>query len=309
MPRGERNEPDIYFGRPGALVQLPWPKGDVESPFDRLTHDFVTGAGQHQVAQLLGGSRLYTLSWNALHVDNYRKIEQYYLGAMGVGPWCIIDPSRPNLLMPNQAAATAVWNTTRDWSVSAADHGKLESNLSTAHIYRTGSPRSLRWYFNVAATAFPVLTLTTPYRSWPGMPVKGGLSYAFSARVKPDGVVDTSITVAAKIRWLDSAGVLIGAEVSGGDIAVGAWTRLSCIAVAPANAAYAVPRLVCTGSSIITGSSLYVDEPLMEQDTVVNDWAPGTGVRPVEILSLTDSTPFATRARLKPVMTLRELAQ
>lgn len=307
MVRAERNQPDIYFGRPGYLVQLPWPRGDVDSPFDRLTHDFVTGAGQHQVAQLLGGSRLYTLNWEALHVDNYRKIEQYYLGHMGVGPWCIIDPSRPNLLMPNQSATTAVWNTTRDFYV-ALNNGVLSSNSDATYIHRTGSTRSLRWLFSGTLVTFPGLYLSSPYRGWFGIPVQTGLSYVFSGWIRSRDDVGT-IALSPKINWKDAAGVSLSIS-SPADYNIGAaWTRISVTGVAPANAAYAEPLIGTTASSITSGASLYLDELMLEQDTVLNDWAPGTGVRPVQILNLTDSTPFAARFRQKPVMTLRELAQ
>jgi hypothetical protein len=63
-----------------------------------------------------------------------------------------------------------------------------------------------------------------------------------------------------------------------------------------------------TGSTVTVNGSIYIDEPMLEQDTVLNDWAPGTGLRPVEILSLTDSVPFNARFRQGASMVLRELA-
>jgi hypothetical protein len=42
---------------------------------------------------------------------------------------------------------------------------------------------------------------------------------------------------------------------------------------------------------------------------VVNDWAPGTGIRPVEIVSLTEPVTFATRFRESIQMVLREVAR
>lgn len=86
------------------------------------------------------------------------------------------------------------------------------------------------------------------------------------------------------------------------------WTRLSVVGVAPVGAAYLQPLFVALGSTITTGASIYIDEPLLEQDTVVNDWSPGTGVRPVEILGLPEVVPFASRFRTGLVMSVRELA-
>lgn len=306
--RADRNEPKVYFGRPGALLQLPWPKGDLGKSYDRLTYDFLTGSGQHLVSSMTAGSREYLVSWNALHLDNYRLVEQFWTGMMGAGPWVFIDPSMPNLLLPNQAATTHVYNDPRHWKTStgAANMGTLTSNANLSKVHRFGARRNLYWSFPVAAATTPVLALTTTYRNWWGIPVVPGLSYAWSLWTTPDGVVDTSVTMAAKINWLDATGAILSTTTSA-DTPVTAWTRLSAVGVAPVGAVYASPVLSATGSTIITGGGVYIDEALMEQDTVVNDWAPGTGVRPVEIVNLADNVPFAARFRKGLAMTLREL--
>jgi hypothetical protein len=306
--RIERQVPSVYFGRPGALITLPWPGGDMDAGYDRLVYDFMTGAGQHMVSSLSGGSRSYTVNWNALHVDNYKLVEQYWTGVMGQGPWVFIDPSTRNMLRGNQASATSVYNDTRQFSTSATDNGTLQSNGTAALIHRTGAPKNLRWMFNITPATSPTLSMTYPYRSWWGFPVVPGLSYAFSSWVRPDGTVDSAITCEARVQWVDAAGVNIS-DLAGGAVAtVPVWNRVSAVGVAPAGAAYAQPRWVATGSTITVGASLYVDEPMFEQDTIVNDWAPGTGIRPVEIVSLVESVPFSVRMRAAITMGLRELA-
>jgi hypothetical protein len=307
MVRADRNYPSVYFGRPGSLVTLPYPRGDMDKGFERLNYDFTTGTGQHVVSTMVGGSRPYTLAWNALHVDNYALLEQYWTGMMGQGPWAFVDPSTTNMLLPNQASATNLFGDTRHFSINFL--GALSSNTNTAHIHRTGATRSLRWLFASAPGAsFPVITLAAPYRSWYGFPVVPGLPYQWSGWLKPDGTVETSITVALKLQWVGPTGTQLS-EISGGDVVTTAWTRHMCGGVAPPGAAYARLVVVVTGSSVLAGGSLYLDELLLEQDTVVNNWAPGTGSpRPVEILSLPDTVPFNTRFRKGVTMTLRELA-
>ena len=135
-----------------------------------------------------------------------------------------------------------------------------------------------------------------------------GLSYTWSAWCRPDNVVDSSITLAVKLKWIDASGVQIGSDISGGDIVMTGWTRLSLIGVAPAGAAYAQPIFVATGSTITTGGSIYIDEPMLEQDTVLNDWAPGTGLRPIEIIGFPDTVPFDARFRTSLTISVRELA-
>lgn len=276
--------------------------------FDRMTSDFMTGSGQHMVSSMIGGSRSYTVNWNALHVDTYARIEQYWSGMNGPGPYVFIDPSAPNLLPPNVASATGHRLDTTHWVTSGGANGIVSSNATAAHIHRAGAVRSLRWQWSVAAGTFPVLQVSPLYRSWWGQPVAPSIPYAFSSWVKPDGTVDTSITVAVKLEWLDAAGTAIGSQISSGDIPVTAWQRLSVSGTSPSNAAYVKPLWVVTGSTVTTGASLYIDEPLLEQDSVVNDWAPGTGIRPVEILDLNDHVPFAARFRQGLSLSLKELA-
>lgn len=304
MARSDKNYPDLYFGRPGQLVKLPYPRGDMARSYEKLSADFLTGAGQHLVSTLLGGSRSYAINWNALHVDTYSKLEQYWTGQMGPGPWALIDPSATNLLGANQASATNVWRDPRDWLTYA---GVVQSNLTAAFIHRTGATRSLRWFFNTAAPTTAILEPTAPYRSWIGIPVAPGLPYTWSCWMRADGVVDTSITAFLSLQWHDATGASLS-TLDGTPVAVTGWAQKTLTQVAPIGAAYLRPVIVAQGATVTTGGSLYIDEPLLEQDTVTNTWAPGTGVRPVEILGLDDTVPFAARFRKGVTMSLRELA-
>jgi hypothetical protein len=291
-------------------VTMPYPSGGIDRGYDRRTADFLTGAGQHQVSQMVLGSRLYSIAWAALHMDNYRLIQQYWEGHMGVGPWALIDPSAGNILLQNQSSATSTWNDARYWATStgAANMGALSSNSTATFIHRTGAPRSLRWLFPVTAATNPILGFTFPYRTWFGFPVVAGLSYTWSAWCRPDNIVDSSITMAVKFRWMDASGAQVGADVSGGDTVMTGWTRLSVIGLAPVGAAYLQPIFVAVGATITNGASIYIDEPMVEQDTVLNDWVGGTGARPVEILGIPEVVPFAARMRTGLTMTVRELA-
>lgn len=306
--RSDRNYPSLYFGRPGSLITMPYPRGDMDRSYERPTFDFATGSGQHMVSSLVGGSRPYTVSWEALHVDTYKRVEQYWTGMMGTGPWVFIDPSMTNMLRPNQSSAGNAYYDTRHWVTAGGSGGTLATNSNATHIHRPGATRSMQWLFGVAAAGSPELSFTYPYRSWFGFPVVPTLSYAWSAWLKPDGVVDASITLQMKMQWVDAAGASIS-DIGDTATAVTAWTQRSLVGVAPAGAAFVRPRVVATSGTITTGGSVYIDEPMLEQDTVVNDWAPGTGLRPVEILGFNEPVPFAARFRKSLALTLRELAQ
>jgi hypothetical protein len=106
---------------------------------------------------------------------------------------------------------------------------------------------------------------------------------------------------------LDAAGSQIS-ESSGTVTALTTFTQLSCLATAPAGTFYALPIVNVDGTTVTTGASLYIDELLFEQDSVVNAWAPGTGVRAVEILGLSDTAAFDVRMRRECTLALQELA-
>jgi hypothetical protein len=135
-----------------------------------------------------------------------------------------------------------------------------------------------------------------------------GLSYAFSAWVKSVRGGGGASGVNLRVTWYNAAGGVVS-TLNGSQAFVIGWGKITALGVAPAGAAYAGLSVVLDGSSIANGDSLYLDEFLFEQDTVMNDWAPGTGVRPVQIMGFTDYIPFASRFRTKAVLNLRELAQ
>lgn len=310
MVRLDRNYPAIWFGEPGKLQSFPYPRGGIEKPYERQTFDFVTGSGAHQVSSLMTGSRPITLTWNALHVDNYAKLEQYRTGMNGGGPWVLIDPSQLNLLPANVGASMAVFNDDTGFLSALGDQGTPQINADSTLIHRPTGARSIRWRFTVTAGSTPTLGVVPQYRSWPGHPVVPGLSYAWSSWMRPDGVVDSAITASMKLEWLNAAGGSISTSSSSNTALTTAWNRVSVIATAPSNAAYVKPTWVADGSTVTVLSSIYIDEPLLEQDNVVNDWAPSTGIKPVEVISLPDVVPnFASRFRQGVVLQLRELAR
>lgn len=307
--RSQRQVPTLYFGKPGKLVSLPWPNNGMDRPYERLTYDFVTGSGNHQVSSLTAGSRPYTINWEALHQDTFTKLEQYRIGANGPGPWVLIDPSAPNLLPPNIGSATGLYSNATQMEQIGGTNGTQGSNTLAQYVHRTTGYRSMRWRFlETPIVTNPVFGIDPMYRSWFGQPVVAGLPYAFSSWVTVDGIVETNATVSMQLIWLDAAGATLSTS-SGGGTAITAWTKLSVIATAPANAAYVKPVWVATGSTLVLNSIIYIDEPLLEQDSVVNDWAPSTGIRPVEIVGLTEAVPFEARFRTPVSMTLRELSR
>lgn len=316
MARAFRQVPNVYLGRPGALVTLPWPVGEIGRDYTRLLYDFISGTGQHVVQTYPMGARTKVVNWNALHVDNFNLLAQYWEGGMGSGPWAFIDPSVNNLLLPNQASATNTLYDTTGWKTAnnLASEGSLFSNSDATFIHRTGATRSLRWQFPITLSVRPTLVPVIPYRNWLGIPVVAGLPYTYSLWVRADGIIDSAIGTRIRIRWTDGAGATVGTDADSPvapayTTVTGTWQKFTCTGTAPAGAFWGTPGLVVDDTTITLGGSLYVDEPLFEQDSVANAWAPGAGLRAVEILSLTDTAPFETRMRRAATMTLQELVE
>lgn len=310
MPRSQRQVPSVYFGRPGKLVTLPWPQGGIERGADRQTYDFLTGSGLHQISRLAVASRAYQLTWNALHQDTLTLLEQHNLGANGPGPWAFIDPSAPNILPANVAAATGMTLDATDLYTDGVTYGVVGSNSTATFIHRTTGNRSIRWLFSDPTVhGNPILRVRPQFRNWAGIPVVPGLSYAFSSWLRVDGTVETSATINVRIRWLDAAGAELSNVASGAAAITSTWVRRSVIGTAPAGAVYADPVWSMDGTTMVSGGALYIDEPMLEQDSVVNDWAPGTGIRPVEITSLPETVPFEARFRTNVQMGFRELSK
>jgi hypothetical protein len=310
MARADRNMPPVYFGQPGrTLVQLPWPRDGIDRPYERPTFDFLTGAGNHQVSVLSTGARAFSLAWKALHSDTFDKLNQYRLGMNGPGPWFLHDPSTTNLLPANVSAATALLNTATDFISLGGTSGVPGSNSMLSFVHRAQGTRSIRWRFTSTPITAPVLGIQSLYRSWPGHPCVPGLSYTFSSWCTVDGVVETSVPIRLKIGWYTAANTLIGTADSGATTVTG-WVRPYVTAAAPSNAAYMVPYWELDGTAMAVNGIVYIDEPMLEQDAVVNDWSPGTGIKPLEVIGLTEQTSsFAARFRQGVAMQLRELAR
>lgn len=310
--RAFRQVPNIYFGQPGKQLQtLPWPSGGIDKPYERQTFDFLTGSGLHQVSSLSVGSRQYSVNWDSMHIDTFSMLSQYRIGTNGPGPFVLIDPSAENLLPANVSAPTGVTSLPNPDFIlptGGAGQGSLGQSVDPTKIHRASGWASLRWVFNSAPDATCILAPAPQFRNWYGHPVVAGLPYTFSSWVTVDGTVETNATVSVRLGWLDKDGVQLS-ESNGGATAITTWTRLSVIATAPAGAVYAVPRWVLDGTTMAVGGALFIDEALWEQDNVLNNWAPGSGIRPVEIVGLGESVPFEARFRTNVQMTLRELAK
>lgn len=307
MPRSVKVDPPVFFGLPGQYVEVPWPKSGMTAGPDRQTFDFVTGSGSHRVSNLIGTSRAYSLNWIALHQSTFDLLNQFAVGQNGPGPYVLIDPSRPNLLTGNQSAACSLWYAGNDFKPS---FGSVAANRVTTYIKRQFAPRSAAWTPAVTGSGTATLDFPTLYSGWAGIPIVPEKHYCWQFWGINDAA-NTGVHYWAQVKWLSSTGAVLRTDV-GTTFTGAAWNYATLGGpitpmLAPANAAYALPELACNIADLTSTSVLYLDVPVFEQADHFNDWAPGTGVLPVQILGLNEDMSFDALFRVSPTLTLREI--
>jgi hypothetical protein len=278
------NRSGIYFGKPGSLVALYDPRGGIRGTRARPTGRFQPGDGGASSERRLNGARQYTLGYESLSRADFHTLLQYDQGHMGTGPWVLIDPGQRNMLMVNQSSTTSLANEALNFSIA----GSGWSLASEATTVRRG-PRSLRMLSTYAGVNGTV-TLDSPYRGWPGIPVVDR-AHVFSMYIR--SALDNAVTVTATVTWLDANGADLGGAASNAGVAAsGAWTALSATADPPATVAFARLSVTVTGSTMNAGASVYLDEMQFEEGSTAGAWSPGTGVFPVVIQELDDNWPW-----------------
>lgn len=274
----------IYFGRPGSLITIPWPRGGIQSTRERQVDVFNLDSGGVRTGKLLGGKRTYRLAYNSLDYTTFALLEAFDQGHQGPGPFVLLDPGRRNTLTPNQSAATSETNGTDNYTV-AGTGGSISSSSTTGTFSR--GPRSLKWSFTITTPATATLTLDSPSPDWYGVPV-AIRPYIFSFKALGAGS-DAIVTLTAQILWLDITGATLS-TTSGSGVATNAatFTTYTVTATAPANTAFALCRVSATGSTVSNGTILYLDELQFEEGAAATAWTPGTGILPLEVISLDD---------------------
>jgi hypothetical protein len=273
----------VYIGRPGSLVALRSPRKGLLAQVTRASRARDTLGGGRTVDYAPRVLRTWQLNWSALTHEDQSTLMSFFAGHNGPGPWVLLDGAERNLLTVNQSSATSAFNDTSGFSASGAG----VTLASTATTFDRG-PRSLAW--NIPTGVTSTLTVGAPNASWPGIPVVAGQAYRFQARVKGGGA-DGTVDLTPLIRWLDVAGadlsVVNGTLVT---TSTGAFSDLVVAStVAPAGAAYALPRVQTTGASVTASATVWIDKPMLSMPTARDPgtvWTAGLGVARVSIPNL-----------------------
>lgn len=293
-------DPAIYFGRAGSLAKLYDPTGGLLSTREIGTNTFLTGSGGARVERALNGTRQFVLSYGALGKKNFDFLDQFRQGHMGTGPFVFLDPGRRNLLTVNQSASTSATNDTRDFTVSGTG-GSITSDATLT----TPFPRTLKWSFATSTPATASLLLDKPSSVWPGVPIVNR-PYTFWCMVI-GGPVNFQLT----LKWMDLAGATISTSTSSMFTSSATnWLMVSLRALTvPATAQWVQAGIAPDVSTIAAGESLFFTSFMLHEGSVADDaWSPGTGVYPVQVVTLPERQGFAEPSMLvSPTLVLQEV--
>jgi hypothetical protein len=292
----------IYFGRPGQLRRLYDPVGGMLATRQLGTTVFPTGSGGARVQRALDATRQYSLNYGALGRQTFDWLDSFKEGHFGTGPFVLLDPGRRNVLMTNQASCTSASNDTRGFTVSGTG-----GTLSSVASLSTPFPRVLAWNFATTTPASASLVLDKPSSVWPGIPV-WPRPYTFWVMVLGGGgTVDFQL----RLEWLALDGtVLSTVNSSTFTTSLSIWQMVMLRAsTPPANTCWVRASVNPTVATIAAGDIIYMSSFMLNEGTDPdNQWAPGTGVFPVQVLSIPEQYGFGQPDMLvSPTLVLQEV--
>jgi hypothetical protein len=170
-------------------------------------------------------------------------VNAYVSGQNGQGPFVFLDPSRPNLLTPNQAGSGGFSNDASDFGVPIVlglNNGLLD--VTSLVLGRMGSSRSIVWNPSDSAGRYgdnSTLQLNGGYSNWLsgfGIPCIPGQTYTFSGLLNTDVF---TFAVGANIQFTDFTGNVLATTSASTSISPTAgWLPFAVTATAPPNAVF-----------------------------------------------------------------------
>jgi hypothetical protein len=291
----------VYFGRAGQIRKLVDPTGGMLATRDIGTTIFPTGSGGARVQRALYGTRQYSLNYGVLGRANFDWLDTFQQGHMGTGPFVLLDPGRRNALTVNQSAATSATNGTEGFTVSGSG-GTISSDATLA----VALPKTLKWSFATSTPATALLLLNKPSSAWPGIPIMPARPYTFWFMAQ-GGPIDLQ----AQVVWYDLGGAVLTTSASSTvttSTTVPAKVRVT-IASPPSSAVWATVQIAPMVATIASGESLFLWNFMLNEGSAPDtNWAPGTGVFPVQLIGMPEKYGFAEPGMLvSPTLLLQEV--
>lgn len=271
----------MWFGRPGALVELPDPQeidGKVNIAMDSTREStlHVSAAGgatvQHSYIQPL---RSWTLPYTLMSEYELGLIRAYHKGRNGKGPWVMLLGIETNHLSANQATATDQFGDTTGFSATAGD-------LSSTSLYSIQGSRSLLWQTPASPVADSYISLSW-HGSTYGYPCVPGKELTFSLQTSGS---TASQVIRPALAFFDATGAALSTTLgplSNTSASLSVYKPTFTTAIVPSGGVYVQPRLIVT--SPVASASITLDELQLQdgQDNTV--W---TDPSPIPLVSITN---------------------
>jgi hypothetical protein len=112
------------------------------------------------------------------------------------------------------------------------------------------------------------------------------------------------------MQYLSSTGSVLGTGTGNATVAVsGSWTQATVSGTPTTGSAFLNCSIAGSGASIASGEAVFLDQFMLNEGSAADSsWSPGTGVIPVQVLSIADTQPwFYPDFRAGPGLTLQEV--
>lgn len=111
----------LYLGQPGNMQKLPIPDAGYTAPISRGEVDHALASGGNTVTRRRYMKRAYGFAWSAALPEVGDLLTSFYGGAMGLGPYRLVDPSVRNHLDFDTANMGAALAANSSWSAPSGD--------------------------------------------------------------------------------------------------------------------------------------------------------------------------------------------
>lgn len=240
----------FYLGTPGAMQKLRMPDSGYSSNASRAEVVQTLLSGSTVVNRVIDFSRTWGLPFSGMTADVANVFEAFYTGALGPGPFALVDPAWRNVLTDYASSMGAKVTTVTGWALSVTSTQTLAYDTSVATPF-VGSG-IMRWAGAgsgskvgvgtqwLASKLQPDATSAPLYLSDQG---QGGALYARTA--------SSTASLTLNVNGEDASGtVQLAGSSSTATVNSSGWTRLaSFLASGNASARYTLPTVTCNTSS------------------------------------------------------------
>jgi hypothetical protein len=265
-----------WLGRPGQMIQMPWPTSGFNADRSQGGASSTSLAGSTSVFRRRNLTRVWPLRWAKLTGRDWRVVDGFYRRLFGAGPWCFPSPEDVNRIDEAASLCGALNGAVEGWAVTAGTvvyDPAVAAPLLPGGVLRwagAGSGSLLVCGPIVAGVPTPDQSVSAPYL--PAEPCSVSM-----------WVWTASGTASVKVR---ASGRLANGTVAtemDNTVTVNTTPQLISVTAGPGelgSAVYVLPILRCGTAG---APDILVSAPQLEYAGDVTEWEAGSGVPRVVI--------------------------